>query len=132
MPATLETMTGLEVLDVSRNALTELDDALCALRSLRVLRLAQNRLERLPRGLHRLRSRGGGGGGGALEELDLEGNPCEDPPTDVCVRHAVRAVTSFVEKAQYTEGTVTVFTFSLITRILIIIILVLVFLSDLI
>ena len=41
-----------------------------------------------------------------LKLLVLHGNPCDDPPADLCVHDSVSSLTSYVYNAQSTEGTV--------------------------
>ena len=50
------------------------------------------------RSLHRLKRH--------LKLLVLHGNPCDDPPADLCVHDSVSSLTSYVYNAQTTEGTV--------------------------
>lgn len=127
LPETLGSMSALELLDVSNNALTDLPESTGALDALVVLRARDNKIARLPRyrsvhplqqhlcyqpssrwiyscprschasrSLHRLKRH--------LKVLMLHGNPCDDPPADLCVHDSVSSITSYVYNAQSTEG----------------------------
>jgi Leucine-rich repeat (LRR) protein len=68
-------MTSLEILDVSKNKIRVIPEAISNLTSLKVLAIQNNKIDKLPICL---------GDIGSLQVLKLDGNPITFPPQEIC------------------------------------------------
>jgi Leucine-rich repeat (LRR) protein len=90
LPSSIGEMKRLRTLKLRRNQLTELPDSLCQLKLVHI-DVTSNLLKSLPLSLTRLTS--------SLSTLEIDSNPLESPPSEVCARGLSHILRYLLRKA---------------------------------